>query len=82
MSNNVRRVSDSYRTILIHLSVYVKQCQTMSDSYRTILIHLSVYVKQCQTMSEECQTMSDSYKQNKIILLRLYKRVKQNVYTK
>ena len=91
MSNNVRRVSDSYRTFLIHqyLSVYVKQCQTMSDSYRTILIHLSVYVKQCQTMSEECQTMSeecqtmsDSYKQNKIILLRLYKRVKQNVYTK
>ena len=28
MSNNVRRVSDSYRTILIYLyySVYVKQC--------------------------------------------------------
>ena len=45
----------------------------MSDSYRTILIYqyLSVYVKQCQTMS-------DSYKQNKIILLRLYKHVKQN----
>ena len=61
-----------------------EECQTMSDSYRTILIYqyLSVYVKQCQTMSEECQTMSDSYKQNKIILLRLYKRVKQNVYTK
>ena len=74
MSNNVRRVSDSYRNILIYqyLSVYVKQCQTMSNSYRTILIYqyLSVYVKQCQTMS-------DSYKQIKLILLRLYKRVKQ-----
>ena len=65
MSNNVRRVSDSYRTFLIHqyLSVYVKQCQTMSDSYRTILIYqyLSVYVKQCQTMLEECQTVTELF---------------------
>ena len=45
MSNNVRRVSDSYRTILIHqyYSVNDKQCQKSvrqaSNSYRTILIH-------------------------------------------
>lgn len=62
MSNNVRKVSDSYRTILIYLyySVYVKQCQTMSDNVRIVsrqlqnyLIHqyYSVYVKQCQTVT-------------------------------
>ena len=63
MSNNVRRVSDSYRTILIYQ-------------------YLSVYVKQYQTMSNNVRRVSDSYKQIKIILLRLYKRVKQKCFYK
>ena len=65
MSNNVRRVSDSYRTILIHqyYSVNDKQCQKSvrqaSNSYRTILIHqyYSVNDKQCQKSVKQYQTM-------------------------